>query len=93
MQNQRRRSNYRRNTASLFSSHERLNARYRIAQDDTQTGGRRVHFRDRHPDNTIVVEQKGFYPRCVRCNMFARTVGTTHQATEMCKKATSRREK
>jgi hypothetical protein len=25
--------------------------------------------------------------------MFARTVGTTHQATEMCKKATSRRKK
>jgi hypothetical protein len=26
----------------------------------------RVHFCDRHPDDTIVVEQEGRFPRCVR---------------------------
>ena len=29
----------------------------------------RAHFRYRHPDDTIVVEQEGRFPRCVRCNM------------------------
>jgi hypothetical protein len=53
----------------------------------------RLLFRDRYLDDKIVVEQEGCFPRCVRCNMVARTVGTTHQATKMCKEATSRREK
>jgi hypothetical protein len=50
------------------------------------SGGRkmRVHFRDRHPDNTIVVEQEGRFPRCVRCNMFAETVGTMHRRLQKC---------
>jgi hypothetical protein len=43
MQNQRRRSNYRRNTASSLTSHARSNARYRIAQDDTRKGRRCDH--------------------------------------------------
>jgi hypothetical protein len=29
----------------------------------------------------------GSFPICLRCNMFARTVGTTHQATQMCNEA------
>ena len=53
----------------------------------------REHFRDRHPDDTIVVQQEGLYPRCVRCNMFVQNVGTAHQATKTCQKATSRRER
>jgi hypothetical protein len=41
MQNQRRRSNHRRrNTPSSLTSHARLIARYRIAQDDTRMRGR-----------------------------------------------------
>jgi hypothetical protein len=52
----------------------------------------RLHFRDRHTDDTIVVEQQGCFPtRCVSCNMFARTVGTTRQATKMCKDEGKRR--
>jgi hypothetical protein len=46
----------------------------------------RLHFRDRHPDDTNVVEQEGCFQRCVRCNMFARTVGTTHQATKCARR-------
>ena len=53
----------------------------------------REHFRDRHPDDTIVVQQEGLYQRCVRCNMFVQNAGTTHQATKTCQKATSRRER
>jgi len=44
----------------------------------------REHFRDRHPDDTIVVEQEGRFPRCVRCNMFAETVGTMHRRLQKC---------
>jgi hypothetical protein len=54
----------------------------------------RQHFSDRHPDDTIVVEQKGCFPRrCVRCNMFVKRMGTAHQASGICQKATSRRER
>jgi hypothetical protein len=56
----------------------------------------RLHFRDMHPDDTIEVEQEGCFPRCVRCNMFVRTVGMVHhQATKMCNEARNieRREK
>jgi len=53
----------------------------------------REHFRDRHPDDTIVVQQEGLYQRCVRCNMFVQNAGTKHQATKTCQKATSRRER
>jgi hypothetical protein len=56
--------------------------------------GIRLHFRDRHPEDTIVVQKEGLYPRCVRCNMFVQNAGTAeHQATETCQKATSRRER
>lgn len=53
----------------------------------------RVHFRDRHPEDTIVIEQEGRYPRCTSCNMFSKTVGAEHLATKMCKEATARRQK
>jgi hypothetical protein len=53
----------------------------------------RIHFRDRHPDDTIVIEQEGRLPRCTSCNMFATTVGAAHQATKMCIEGTARRQK
>jgi translation elongation factor EF-1alpha len=53
----------------------------------------RIHFRDHHPEDTIVVEQEGEYPRCDSCGMFVADTGKKHKSTKMCKDATTRREK
>ena len=52
----------------------------------------RIHFRDRHVEDTIVIEQEGRLPRCTSCGMFG-AVGARHQTTKMCKDATTRRQK
>jgi exonuclease III len=50
-------------------------------------GTMRKHFRSRHPVDTITVEEEGPLPRCTKCGLFQRCVGTKHQATADCMKA------
>jgi hypothetical protein len=49
-----------------------------------------IHFRDHHPEDTIVVNQEGEYPRCDSCGMFVADTGEKHKRTKMCKDATTR---
>jgi hypothetical protein len=53
----------------------------------------RVHFQQRHLEDTIVIEQEGRLPRCTNCGIFSSTVGARHQASMTCRKATERRQK
>ncbi len=48
----------------------------------------RVHFQAKHPRDTIVIEEEGRFPRCTKCGIFSRAVGTAHQKTQYCIKAT-----
>ena len=43
---------------------------------------------NRHMEDTIFFEREARFPRCARCGIFSKTVGTSHQATKMCKDAT-----
>jgi len=53
----------------------------------------RLHFQQRHLEDTIVIEQEGRLPRCTNCGIFSSTVGARHQATKTCREATARRQK
>jgi hypothetical protein len=48
----------------------------------------RAHFRSRHFQHTIIVEEEGLLPRCEQCGLFQRKVGAKHQKTAVCKRFT-----
>jgi hypothetical protein len=48
----------------------------------------RVHFQGKHLRDTIVIEEEGRFPRCMKCGIFARKVDDAHQKTQTCIKAT-----
>jgi hypothetical protein len=56
-------------------------------------GRMRIHFRDRHPEDTIIVEEEGLLPQCTECGLFQRDVGPKHQATKDCKKSAATRQR
>ena len=55
----------------------------------------RHHFRNRHPDDTIIVEEEGLQalPQCVECGLFQRNVGRKHQTSADCKKFAAARKR
>jgi hypothetical protein len=44
----------------------------------------RVHFRNVHNKDTLIVEEEGPLPRCERCGLFQREVGLKHQQSADC---------
>ena len=44
----------------------------------------RVHFRNVHNEDTLIVEEEGVLPRCERCGLFQREVGIKHQQSADC---------
>jgi hypothetical protein len=52
----------------------------------------RRHFRARHTEDTIIIEEEGALPQCDNCGLFTRAVGEKHKLTEDCKKATKSRQ-
>jgi hypothetical protein len=44
----------------------------------------RVHFRNVHNQDTVIVEEEGLLPRCERCGLFQREVGPKHQQSADC---------
>jgi exonuclease III len=54
-------------------------------------GQMRRHFRSRHPNDVIIVEQEGRLPQCTKCGIFQRVVGPEHQRTDDCIKNTATR--
>jgi exonuclease III len=52
----------------------------------------RLHFRTRHLEDTIIIEEEGQLPRCDLCGFFGNAVGTdSHKETVDCKKFAERR--
>jgi hypothetical protein len=54
-------------------------------------GNMRKHFRSRHPEDIIIVEEEGRLPQCTKCGLFQRSVNGKHQATLDCIKAMATR--
>ena len=52
----------------------------------------RRHFRARHPDDTIIIEEEGRLPRCDNCGIFQKLVDQKHKLSADCKKATKSRQ-
>jgi hypothetical protein len=48
----------------------------------------RRHFRARHVEHTIVIQEEGPLLRCTACGLFQRDVGWKHQQSEDCKRWT-----
>ena len=49
--------------------------------------GMRKHFRARHPDAIIIIQQEGLLPRCQECGLFQGNVNSArHLQSEECKK-------
>ena len=47
----------------------------------------RKHFRSRHPDAIIIIQQEGLLPRCHECGLFQGNVNSAaHLASQECKK-------
>jgi hypothetical protein len=44
----------------------------------------RVHFRNMHIDDTIIIAEEGPLPRCTNCGLFQLLVGKKHQETATC---------
>ena len=47
----------------------------------------RRHFRNCHPEDTIIIEEEGPLPRCPRCRLFQKDVGPKHQSSMDCQRA------
>jgi len=57
-------------------------------------GAMRMHFRNRHAfEDTIIVEEEGLLPRCMKCGLFQRDVGRRHQASRGCQEAQANRQR
>jgi hypothetical protein len=52
----------------------------------------RRHFRARHPEDTIIINEEGLLPQCEKCGIFQKDVGIRHQASKDCKKASKMQE-
>ena len=52
----------------------------------------RRHFRSRHPNDVIIIEEEGKLPQCDKCGIFQKNVDEKHKASEDCKKATKTQE-
>ena len=52
----------------------------------------RRHFRARHPEDTIIINEEGLLPQCEKCGIFQKDVGIRHQASKDCKKASKTQE-
>jgi hypothetical protein len=48
----------------------------------------RAHFRSRHLQDTIIVEEEVQFPRCGKCRIFQKLVSAMHQASVECKRFT-----
>jgi hypothetical protein len=53
----------------------------------------RVHFRNVHNNNSLIVEEEGPLPRCERCGLFQLEVGPKHQQSGGCVLWTASRKK
>jgi hypothetical protein len=49
----------------------------------------RMHFRNKHNEDTIIIEEEGPLPRCQFCGILQRTVGEKHIQSAICKKWTA----
>jgi hypothetical protein len=56
-------------------------------------GEMRKHFRNRHLQDTIVIEEEGPLPQCIKCGLFQSIVGERHQRSADCRRFTEIREK
>ena len=52
----------------------------------------RRHFRARHAEDTIIINEEGLLPQCKKCGIFQKDIGIRHQASMDCKKASKTRE-
>jgi exonuclease III len=48
----------------------------------------RLHFKNMHNSDTIVIREEGPLPRCSNCGIFQKDVGLQHKQSEACKSAT-----
>jgi hypothetical protein len=48
----------------------------------------RLHFKNMHNSDTIVIMEEGPLPRCSNCGIFQKKVGPQHKQSEACKRAT-----
>jgi hypothetical protein len=46
----------------------------------------RRHFRARHVEHTVIIQEEGPLPRCTECGLFQKDVGWKHQHSEDCKR-------
>lgn len=61
----------------------------------TSRFGMRRHFQHRHPQDTIIIEGEGRFPRCESCGMFVNPISLgngSHQRSKLCRKGKQRRE-
>ena len=50
-----------------------LNCKY----ETDQPAGMRKHFRSRHPNDIIILQEEGLLPQCPKCNIFQKNAMTT----------------
>ena len=50
----------------------------------TNAARMRIHFRNIHNKDTIIIEEEGLLPRCGNCGLFQKNVGEKHQQTKEC---------
>lgn len=51
----------------------------------------RKHYRQRHPNDIIIINEEGLLPRCTKCGLFQKNaMSQQHQNSEDCKKFTMR---
>ena len=56
-------------------------------------GEMRKHFRNRHPEDTIIIADEGPLPQCPKCGLFQKNVDTKHQESLDCKRFSGIKEK
>jgi hypothetical protein len=63
-----------------------------IPEGEAKRCALRKHFRLRHLEDTIIIEEEGLLPRCNRCGFFSKTASTLkHQRTAECGKFAEKR--
>jgi hypothetical protein len=56
-------------------------------------GEMRKHFRNRHPEDTIIIADEGLLPQCPKCGLFQKNVDAKHQESLDCKRFSGIKEK
>jgi hypothetical protein len=59
----------------------------------TQPIRMRLHFKNMHNDDTIIISEEGALPRSTKCGIFQKDVGPRHQQSNTCKRTAAGIEK